>query len=400
MTQRLNHLVDLYFLNNISPTEKEELAALILQATDEELQAALEKAWSAHQPGADLPGDRSDDAIEPLLRQLIRDHPTENALTGKSKNIHWWKISLAAACLLGIIFLGYSWLYHSSPVPVATTATQPKTLVNDVAPGGQKALLTLADGTQILLDSATTGLLAQQGNSQVKKLSSGEIAYSSSQETPAAVLFNTMSTPPGGTYQLILPDGSRVWLNSASSIRYPTAFNGAERRVQITGEAYFEVAKNASKPFFVTINNIAEVNVLGTHFNVNAYTDEAEIRTTLIEGAVNVLQGKNSSKLVPGQQARINKNGSIKRVDDVDLDEAIAWTKGNFLFNSAPLAAVLRQASRWYDLEIVYEGGIPDDKFSGQIPKSVNLSNLLKWMQWSGINFKLSGKKLFIRDTK
>lgn len=206
-----------------------------------------------------------------------------------------------------------------------------------------------------------------------------------------------MSTPVGGIYQLILQDGSKVWLNSSSSIRYPTEFTDKERSVEISGEAYFEIVKNAAKPFIVKVNNLAEVKVLGTHFNVNAYTDEAEVKTTLLEGAVNISQGNKSSTLSPGQQAQINQSGFIKRVDNVDLDEAVAWKNGNFLFNSATLPAVLRQAARWYDLEIVYEGKVPPDKFSGQIPRSVNLSSLLKWMQWSDVHFKLEEKKLIIK---
>ncbi|MCW3116393.1 MAG: anti-FecI sigma factor, FecR, partial [Chitinophagaceae bacterium] len=309
----------------------------------------------------------------------------------------WWRIATAAACIAAVITGFYFWSRPAEKTAVAQNKAPQKHLIEDVKPGGQKALLVLADGTRIVLDSASTGLLAQQGNAQVIKLPNGEISYNNNGHADLGLFYNIMSTPAGGMYQLILPDRTKVWLNSSSSIRYPAEFTARERRVQITGEAYFEVAKNAGRPFIVEVNNLAEIKVTGTHFNVNAYKDEAEIKTTLLEGSVHVSQGNNRCLLVPGQQAKINKDGFIKRMDGVDLEEAVAWKNGNFLFNSAGLPAVLRQAARWYDLEVEYEGEIPTDKFSGQIPRSVNLSSFLKWMQWSDVHFKLEGKKLIIK---
>ena len=397
-SKRIEYLVELYFSNDIADIQKEELANWVIQLTDDEIHILLEKGWVNHEPDTHMPDDISDKIITSFLSPEITQQPntTQAPVLKIEHKKKWWRI-VAAACVLAFISMTIFWLQPSENKVIAKKIVPQKQLNNDVKPGGKKALLTLADGTQIVLDSASSGLLAQQGNAQIIKLPNGEIAYNTNGKADVGLLYNTMSTPVGGIYQLILQDGSKVWLNSSSSIRYPTEFTDKERSVEISGEAYFEIVKNAAKPFIVKVNNLAEVKVLGTHFNVNAYTDEAEVKTTLLEGAVNISQGNKSSTLSPGQQAQINQSGFIKRVDNVDLDEAVAWKNGNFLFNSATLPAVLRQAARWYGLEIVYEGKVPPDKFSGQIPRSVNLSSLLKWMQWSDVHFKLEEKKLIIK---
>ncbi len=399
-TKSIEYLTALYFNNNITEIQKEELAILVIQLSDEQIRILLEKAWTNHVPDSNEQYDIPDELITSFFNQKVPlSHIQKIApVVAMQRRFSYRRIATVAACILVLITGAYFWLQPVKNNTLVKKIVPQKKLLNDVAPGKQRALLILADGTQIVLDSASTGLLAQQGNAQIVKLPNGEILYNASGGKNAEILFNTMSTPAGGIYQLILPDGSKVWLNSTSSIRYPTEFADKVRLVEITGEAYFEIAKNADKPFIVKVNNLAEVKVTGTHFNVNAYDDEAVIKTTLLEGSVNISQGDNSSALVPGQQAQINKKGLIKRIDAADLEEAVAWKNGNFLFNSAGLSTVLRQAARWYDLEIIYEGKIPDDKFSGQISRSVNLSSLLKWMQWSEVHFKLAGKKLIINS--
>ena len=398
-SKKIEYLVELYFSNNITDIQKEELANYVLQLNDEEIHILLEKGWVNYVPDTNMPDELSDKILASFLSPEIAQqlNTTQAPVLKIDHKKKWWQIA-AAACVLAFISMVIFWLGPTENKAIAKKIVPQKQVINDIQPGGQKALLTLADGTQIVLDSASSGLIAQQGNAQITKLPNGEIAYKSNGKAEASLIYNTMSTPAGGIYQLILPDGSKVWLNSSSSIRYPTAFIDKERRVEISGEVYFEVAKNAAKPFIVKVNNLTEIKVLGTHFNVNAYSDEAEVKTTLLEGAVNISQGNKSSTLSPGQQAQINQSGIIKRVDNVDLDEAVAWKNGNFLFNSAALPAVLRQAARWYNLEVVYEGKVPTDKFSGQIPRSVSLSSLLKWMQWSDVHFKLEDKKLTIKS--
>jgi transmembrane sensor len=244
----------------------------------------------------------------------------------------WWA---AAAILLLIASGSYFFLNHQhSKTPVASVEN--KVLINDAAPGGNKAILTLANGSEIILSNAKNGALTQQGNTKVVKLEDGKLAYQSGKiNAPIAIEYNTVSTPRGGQYQLTLSDGSKVWLNAESEITFPTAFTGKERKVVIKGEAYFEVAHDATKPFEVTANGM-EVQVLGTHFNINAYEDEKSVKTTLLQGSVKVSKGNESVLIVPGEQARINNSDneiSVKK--EVNLDQVMAWKNGLFNFNEA-----------------------------------------------------------------
>jgi ferric-dicitrate binding protein FerR (iron transport regulator) len=234
------------------------------------------------------------------------------------------------------------------------------------------------------------GVVAMQGNAEVK-LNNGQLEYKKAHDAQGmSVSYNTMSTPKGRQFQVLLPDGTKVWLNAASSLRYPTAFTGKERRVEITGEAYFEVAKNAHLPFKVSINDHTAIEVLGTHFNVNAYDDESNINTTLLEGSVKVTSNKQVQMLTPGQQAQVNhESGSVKLVTKADVDEAMAWKNGNFSFNDASLPAVMRQLSRWYNIEIEYKGGIPAGTFSGEIGRSLTLDQVLKGLTRTKIRYTI-----------
>ena len=398
-TERIEYLIELHFSNTITDAEKEELASLVAELSDDHIHLLLETAWLKHTSGVAMPDDISKNIIESILKEETDDefhHPTP--VRKLSNNTRVLRIAVAAACIVIAVTVAWLTMAEEKQPALAKKEIQTPRTLEDVKPGGQKAVLILADGSQVVLDSAANGVLAQQGNAQVIKKGDGSILYAVKGSSGTETLYNTISTPAGGIYQLTLPDGTKAWLNSASSIRYPTEFVTGERRVQISGEVYFEVAKDASKPFIVKINPLAEVKVLGTHFNVNAYDDEADIKTTLLEGSVNISMGNSKSLLTPGQQARINKKGLITRFNDVDLDEAIAWKDGNFLFNSADLPQILRQVARWYNLEIVYEGKIPEDKFSGRVSRAVSLSNFLKWMQWSDVHFRLEGEKLIIKS--
>lgn len=302
---------------------------------------------------------------------------------------YWW----AAACII-LLTAGAYYLSKQTRQP-GLAATSP---VKDVAPGGNRAMLTLSDGTQITLDSAGNGVLAQQGNTRITKLGNGQLAYSGSGNAEGKILYNTMSTPPGGQYQLILPDGTGVWLNAASSISYPTAFTGNERSVTVTGEAYFEVVKNEKMPFRVKAGNTT-VDVLGTHFNINAYKDEASINTTLLEGAVRVNVAQQQQQLRPGQQARVKANGAaIQVVDHPDIAEVMAWKAGFFSFNDADLPTVMRQLSRWYNVEVEYEGRIPQRVFTGEIGRNLTLSQVLKGLTKTRIKYRIeNGNRIIIQ---
>ena len=273
----------------------------------------------------------------------------------------------------------------TSKPTIAAIKPQPS---NKIKPGTQKAMLTLADGTVVTLDSTANGKIAQQGATQVMKLANGQIRYQTANTTAERdkVAYNVMSTPMGGQYQLTLPDGSNVWLNAGSSITYPTAFPGNTREVKITGEVYFEVAKDKNKAFHVTAGD-QEIEVLGTHFNINAYTDEDHIKTSLLEGAVKV----NKVLLQPGQAFTHGK------VEPTNVDQDIAWKNGVFNFNNQSLAQVMRQLARWYDLEIVYPQGIPQKEYGGEIGRNLTLDQVLKGLENSGIHFQLQGRRLTVK---
>lgn len=304
-----------------------------------------------------------------------------------------WRWAAAAAVFLVLVGIGYLLLGDKNENR-ETVKTQPvEGIKNDITPGGDKAILTLADGSQIILDSAHNGDLANQGNVKVIKLN-GQLAYKGTGGS-AEVLYNTISTPRGGQYQLLLADGSKVWLNAASSLRFPASFIGKERLVELTGEGYFEIAKNENQPFKVDIAGKGVVEVLGTHFNINAYSDAASIKTTLLEGRVKVAaSGGATALLKPGEQAQIN--GGIKLVNDVDTDEIIAWKAGLFQFNRADVVFIMRQVSRWYNVDVVFEGPVSMKSFSGIVSRSNNVSEVLKIMEKAGVKFKINGNRITV----
>jgi len=291
----------------------------------------------------------------------------------------------AAAAIILLAFGALLITRNTKPSVVAVTPKPP----NKIKPGTQKAMLTLADGTVVALDSTANGKIAQQGATQVVKLASGQIRYQAANTTTEQdkVAYNVMSTPMGGQYQLTLPDGSNVWLNAGSSITYPTAFPGNKREVKITGEVYFEVAKDKNKTFRVTTGD-QEIEVLGTHFNINAYADEDHIKTSLLQGAVKV----NKVLLQPGQAFTHGK------VEPTNVDQDIAWKNGVFNFNNQTLAQVMRQLARWYDLEIVYPQGIPKKEYGGEIGRNLTLDQVLKGLENSGIHFQLNGRRLIVKS--
>lgn len=377
--------------------ERDALFAMMLDTANEaEIQQLMTAAWDNFQPKKDV---FSQDRSMALLNKILATGNTAKVVEMPSvtPNISWWRIAAAAVILLTIGVAAYLFVHPFKNID-QTIAQQTK---YDVPPGGNKAVLTLSNGQTIVLDSANNGTLAQQGNAKVVKLSNGQLVYSSNGDAMNEVLYNTMRTPKGGQYQLALPDGTKVWLNASSSIRYPTMFLGSKRQVDITGEAYFEVAKNAAMPFMVKINNAAEVEVLGTHFNINAYTDEEVMKTTLLEGSVRIRNLSSFSRpvmavLKPGQQAQLTPM-QIKVVTDADTEEAMAWHNGLFDIKSLSIEALMRQITRWYDVEVVYEGTKPEGHFSGMVGRNTNLSSVLKILELNGVHYRLENKKIFIQ---
>ncbi len=381
--------------NTCTAAEAEQVAAW-LKTHPEALDAFLKEDWDHATDQESLESDLRD-----TMWQAIR-YQTTAADHHRSK-ISWmavvkqvpvlWKRMAVAASVLAVLAMGYGLFYNNKKDPGAAKILA----VKDFAPGGDRAVLTLADGSAIMLDSAHNGTLSQQGNTRVLKLNNGELAYHSSGEKPGEIHYNTIATPNGGQYQVILADGTKVWLNAASSLHFPTSFAGKERRVEITGEAYFEVAHNAAMPFIVK-NGDAEVRVLGTHFNINAYNDESAVKVTLLEGQVNVTQlnAHRSQLLSPGQQASMHVNSDIKVNSDVDMEAVMAWKNGLFNFTYADIKTIMRQVGRWYDIEVSYEGNLPEREFSGKISRNTNASNVLKILEQSNIHFRMENKKIIV----
>lgn len=296
----------------------------------------------------------------------------------------------AAAAVLAVAAVAFFWMRISTSQMDVAVAEAPL----QVVPGGNKAVLYLSGGQAITLDTAGNGAIASQGNVQVIKLDSGQLAYQGAGAS-GEVTYNTLATPRGGQFRIILPDGSSVWLNAASSLRFPTVFNGKERVVELRGEAYFEIAKNVQQPFRVQVKDMT-VQVLGTHFNVMAYDDESAVRTTLLEGAVKVKQGGHSLDMRPGQQVTAHPAGNMSIQDGVDVEEVVAWKNGYFHFNHESLQGVMRQVGRWYDAEISYEGAVTEREFGGKIERSSSVKDVLKILELSGIKFRIEGKKIIV----
>lgn len=309
----------------------------------------------------------------------------------------------AAAVIL--LFTGAYFLHWQSTKKQHIDLSSHHKIPVDIEAAKEGAILTLEDGSEIILDSLNNGLVTDQNGAEVV-IKDGELSYNPKNKHAEKISYNTMSTPRGRQFQLMLPDGTKVWLNAASSLRYPTVFQGATRNVEINGEAYFEVAKNSQMPFIVKINAETEIKVLGTHFNVNSYDDEASINTSLLEGAVEIKNGKNKAFLKPGQQAQVisqtaPKTGKNKKdinvVNNINLDKVMSWKNGIFDFQDADLGEVMRQLARWYDLQVVYEDGIPEMKFYGKMDRNVSLSRLLIFLQESDLHFRMEdGRKLIV----
>ncbi|WP_158563266.1 FecR family protein [Chitinophaga silvatica] len=298
-------------------------------------------------------------------------------------NYKWW----AAAAASLFIGLG-TWYYiaHQQPLSQVISKTN---YASDVEPGHEGAILTLSDGSKITIDSLNNGLVTTQNGVNVT-LQNGQLAYNYSGKSNNDVVYNTMSTPKGRSFKLKLPDGTSVWLNALSSIRYPVAFSEHERKVDITGEAYFEIAPDASSPFYVNINNKARLLVLGTSFNVNAYENEKTINATLLEGAVSIQHGNSAAiKLNPGQQAQISDRIQVVTLNETESDKIMAWKNGLFNFEGANLEQVMRQVERWYDIQVVYEKSIPDIQFFGEISRNIKLSELIDALKMSDVHFRI-----------
>ncbi|MEO8764005.1 MAG: FecR domain-containing protein [Ginsengibacter sp.] len=389
--ERILYLLNTYSGNMADEKEEQELFAWVNENSNHELlQQHIQKLTDQYSPGEPI---HSVDWEQ--LRERILDRSNIQKRVTFFRKISWryWSAAAAITLLIGAAVYLYSIQLSSEKTFVAKIIQ--KYVTNDVpAPANSKAVLTLADGSKIALDSISNGTLARQGTVKIIKQNDGQITYNG---IGSEDLYNTLNVPRGSKVVTIkLSDGTQVWLNSESSLRYPASFKGAERKVEITGEAYFEVAHNVAMPFIVK-KDALEIKVVGTHFNMNTYDDEGVDKITLLEGVIKVSISNYERLLKPGQQAQIKDN--IKMVNGVDVEGVVAWKNGQFQFGEkADLNFIMRKIARWYDVEVEYEGGTINQRFGGEMPMNSNLSQVLEILKTSGVNFSIEGRKVIVRS--
>ncbi len=380
--QRLETLARKWLEGSITPQEQEEFSA-----------------WYNH--GQDIPAfippesaESEEEHREKILADILRRKP-------RRRPVSWWKPGAAAAFILlaagyGVFFLIFEYQRRANNVGI--------TISNDIAPGSDKATLTFDDGRSVTLDEQQNGILKYDRGVRIRKEES-MVVYETTGSGQEKTGYNVITTPRGGQYSLRLPDGSTVWLNAASSLRYPTRFTGQTRTVELKGEAFFDIVPVAASgksgagkvPFIVNIHGRQTVKVLGTQFNINGYEDELSVKTTLVEGSVEVSAQKGGSTLLkPKQQSALAKTGKLTVTEHADLEEAIAWKNGQILFRDTDIRVIMRQIARWYDVDVIYQDDIPERLFNGGISRNSKLSSFLEILETSGIHFKVEGKQIIV----
>jgi ferric-dicitrate binding protein FerR (iron transport regulator) len=344
------------------------------------------RQWTAEMGN---PDEVKQQILEKLKSQIL--HEGKNP----SRKFQYWA---AASILILLLAGGVFWRSVTNQQKTPHQITKVEKAQTIISPGQNRAILTLANGEKLNLDDSPSGVISTQGNSTVTKIADGILAYGSNNgvASESAVSYNTIETPRGGQYQLALSDGTMVWLNASSSLKYPATFSGKERNVELTGEAYFEVAKNKDKPFNVKVNGM-KVEVLGTHFNVMAYNDENSIETTLLEGSVKLTKKGASATLLPNQQGSLSRDAQGFRVTEVVAQDIIAWKNGFFKFDNENIETIMRKVARWYDVDITYEGDLTRQNFGGTVSRFNDLSKLLKTLELTGtIHFKIDGRRITV----
>lgn len=409
--ERYQELALKWLNNTITPEEKEAFAQWYNFAQDKNI--ILPENYASNEK-----------ALEARIFSEIENAISAESIPSTPRNYRWYYAASAAAIIAVVFSIT---IHFTSKIketelvvakeivnkPSVQTPQKEKSVIsieksellaeNDIEPGDDKAILTLGDGTKIILDDAQNGVLANQGGNSILKAAEGELIYSFSAESNLQlpedhsdnIIFNTIETPKGGKFQVRLPDGSKVWLNAASSLRFPTKFAGSKRQVELNGEAYFEVAHDESKLFEVKARN-QTVQVFGTHFNINAYEDEPSVNTTLLEGSVRIsdIRTNISQMLRPGEQSKLTERIEVFNVKNTA--EAVAWKEGYFQFHEADIKTVMRQIERWYDVSIIYEGDMPNYRFGGEIERSLSLIQVLKVLEKTKVHFRLEGREVIV----
>lgn len=376
--EHIQNLIQKFFEGSITADEKKHL-----------------DAWYHSFPSSevDVFSQESETHFDSRMRFRLHKLLKKNRAAGTPARLIIMRAA-AAVFIIALSIISYRLLFTGkAKVDYATVTT---TAAKDIDPGANKAILTLGNGSTVILDSTSGKSLGMDGGINIVKVGDGQVAYQRADEQASnTIVYNTIATPRGGQYQIALADGTNVWLNASSSIRFPVEFNDSIREVEMTGEVYFEVAHNPSKPFRVKVKD-NYINVLGTHFNVMAYDNEPSINTTLLQGSIRVENDKSTRTLSPGQQAMVGDLGSIRIKKDADVEEAIAWKNGYFLFNSSDIKSIMHQVERWYDADVHYEGEVKLH-FTGQVSRNVKVSELLRKLELTNeVHFRIEGKKITV----
>jgi len=399
-SSRIRELCKKYLTGSLTKEELKQFLEYLDEKNDHEIfreeMLALLREGKYSRP---VEEDRLNAAVDGILDVIHREDPAGKVKTRSLRSVLFhspWRWA-AAASVVALATLGINRWYAAPGRKAQTVAAVPETRPGNIRPGGNKAVLTLGNGTQVILDSLEPGAVVAQGNTKVIKTGGGEISYQvpGGRGNGKTVSYNTLTTPVGGQYQVTLPDGTKVWLNAASSVRYPTRFEGATRKVELTGEGYFEVAATSAMPFVVT-HGTMQIQVLGTHFNVNAYEDNDKLKVTLVEGSVKVLDtATRDARLIrPGEQALLDKDGHIALDRDADVEEVLAWKNGLFQFTGTGIREVMEQIARWYNVEVTYSGSITQ-QFYGKMPRSASISDVLRMLEMTqGVRFIIQGNKI------
>jgi ferric-dicitrate binding protein FerR (iron transport regulator) len=414
---RLRYLLGRYANKTASSAEEAELFSIIAASEDDD---RIKEIMLDLMQAEDFATELDKQQWEPVLKKILtakesnnseaewnereENHSAPIALINTSRKTGYLKKWAIAASLLLFISSGSYFLFFGNNHLVGSGASvqgDDHQLAHDLPPGRNQATLTLADGSTINLESASNGTLSSKSGITIIKKADGQLLYDVSGKNSSGSGYNIISTPRGGKYEIGLADGSKVWLNAASSLKFPTSFTGNVRNVVLTGEGYFEVAKNASMPFHVTVNDMT-VEVLGTHFNINAYADEGSIATTLLEGSVKIkkMSAANSAsqtvQLYPGERADLAEDGKFNIDHHANMEEVVAWKDNNFVFNNADISTIMRQVSRWYDVEVDYRGLKTTERLTGKFSRNVTLIQLMDMLRYSGVNMKIENKKIII----
>jgi len=397
---KLERLLQQYFNNTITDTDCIVLLDYLRNNDPDEIAKTIDERLLTLEEGPEFNRFQAKKVLERIKSDAR--FINQAAETEDSKPVNKWYNGWirVAAILIFFSAVGFYFLFNRyGKVTDQNNLAVVKS--SEILPGSTKATLTLANGKVISLDNAADGMLTKSGRTVVNKAHNEGLVYNTLADNNKIAanidtVYNTLTTPRGGEYKVKLPDGTNVWLNSSSSLSYPVEFSGNERRVKLTGEAYFEVAKNKDKPFYVCANNVC-VKVLGTHFNISAYNDDAEFTTTLLEGSVLVTKNSKQRLLKPSQQAVVKNNTDLINVSDASINQVMAWRNGYFVFNDDNISTIMKKLSRWYDVDIEYRGNFENLRFGGTFYRSKGITELLNNLEKIGnVHFKITGRRIIV----